>query len=95
MLGQIIWRPTHAGTFGVFENKRVRAVNAKIMGLQVETMFDQNNEEQNTPELVIYRMILTWKKSASAWILAFAAKTDLGLRVLANCQVCDTMAGVK
>ena len=65
MLGQMIWRPTHAGTFDVFEDKRVRIVYAKIMRLQVETMLDQNNKEQNTPELVIYRMILTWKMLAS------------------------------
>lgn len=59
MLGQIIWRPVHAGTFDVLEDKRVWAIYAKIMELQIETMLDENNKEQNTPELVIYRLILT------------------------------------
>lgn len=65
MLGQIIWRPVHAGTFDVLENKRVGAIYAKIMGLQIKAMLDENNKEQNTPKLVIYQLIFAWEALAS------------------------------
>lgn len=86
MLGQVIWRPIHAGTFDVLEHKRVRAIHAKVMGLQTETMLDEKNKEQDTPELVVYRLIFTWEALASLEKAKPGSRTDLDLHVLANYQ---------
>lgn len=64
MLSQIVWRATRAGTFDVFEDKRVGAIYPKIVGLQIEAMLNKNNKEKNTPKLVIYQLILTWEALA-------------------------------